>query len=74
MHYFHRLDDTMYQATDHTGGAWNISEQHIAPSLGLLAHAVEVDRDARRSDGLRVAGPRRRLGPYRCPADRRRSP
>ena len=55
MHYFQRLDDTSYQATEHTGGAWNTSEQHIAPSLGLLAHAVEVDRDARRSDGLRMA-------------------
>ncbi|MBI3227906.1 MAG: thioesterase family protein [Mycolicibacterium cosmeticum] len=55
MHYFQRLDDTTFQATDHTGGAWNTSEQHIAPSLGLLAHAVECDRDARRTDGLRVA-------------------
>ena len=55
MHYFRHLGDTTYQATEHTGGAWNTSEQHIAPSLGLLAHAIEVDRDARRSDGLRVA-------------------
>jgi hypothetical protein len=34
------------------GGAWTTHEQHIAPALGLLVHAVERDRDARRDDGL----------------------
>ncbi len=52
MAYFHRLSDSTFLATEHVGGAWNIAEQHIAPALGLLAHAVELDRDARRDDGL----------------------
>lgn len=34
------------------GGAWNPTDQHIAPAMGLLAHAVELDRDSRRGDGL----------------------
>lgn len=44
-----------YLATDLVGGAWFTDEQHIAPLLGLLTHLVEVDRDARRSDGLVAA-------------------
>jgi len=55
MAYFHRLSDTTFLATEHVGGAWNTAEQHIAPALGLLAHAVELDRDARRDDGLLLA-------------------
>jgi acyl-CoA thioesterase len=31
-----------------------VGQQHIAPALGLLVHAVERDRDRRRPDGLRV--------------------
>ncbi|MGO1070633.1 thioesterase family protein [Lysobacter sp. CA199] len=53
--YFKRVGATRFQATEHVGGGWNPAEQHVAPALGLLAHAVETDRDARRSDGLRVA-------------------
>lgn len=52
MHYFERLDDSSFRATEHTRGAWSADEQHIAPSLGLLAHAVELDRDRRRDDRL----------------------
>lgn len=52
MHYFERLDDAAFRATEHTRGAWSADEQHIAPSLGLLAHAVELDRDRRRDDRL----------------------
>ena len=52
MAYFERLSDSTFLATEHVSGAWNTAEQHIAPALGLLAHAVEVDRDARRDDGL----------------------
>ncbi|HST48504.1 thioesterase family protein [Jatrophihabitans sp.] len=52
MAYFHRLSDSTFLATEHVGGAWNTAEQHIAPALGLLAHAVELDRDNRRGDGL----------------------
>lgn len=55
MPYFERLDAHRFRATDAVGGAWNTQEQHIAPALGLLAHAVELDRDQRRTDGLKVA-------------------
>ncbi len=52
MAYFQRIDDSAFRATPHVGGAWSPGEQHIAPALGLLAHVVERDRDARRDDGL----------------------
>jgi hypothetical protein len=52
--YFERLGPTTFRPTEHVGGAWDVDEQHIAPALGLLAHVVDVDRDARRSDGLRL--------------------
>lgn len=54
MAYFERLGPTSFRPTEHVGGAWDVDEQHIAPALGLLAHVVDVDRDARRSDGLRL--------------------
>lgn len=54
MAYFRRLSDACFQATEHTGGAWNTAEQHIAPALGLLAHCVESDRDRRGSDHLSI--------------------
>jgi len=54
MAYFTRTGPSMFRATDHTGGAWSLEDQHIAPALGLLVHEVERDRDARRSDGLVV--------------------
>ncbi|WP_217184995.1 thioesterase family protein [Streptomyces sp. AC495_CC817] len=50
--YFERLSDRAFRATDAVQGAWNTSEQHIAPTIGLLAHLVEQHRDARRTDGL----------------------
>jgi hypothetical protein len=53
--YFERLGEDRFRATEHTGGAWDLETQHIAPALGLLAHVVETDRDARRGDGLVVA-------------------
>ncbi|MGO4776226.1 acyl-CoA thioesterase domain-containing protein [Lysobacter sp. 2RAB21] len=53
--YFERVDTKRFRATEHVGGGWNPAEQHVAPAFGLLAHAVEADRDARRSDGLRLA-------------------
>lgn len=55
MAYFERLGACRFRATEHTGGAWREDEQHIAPALGLLAHVVEGDREARRGDGLVVA-------------------
>ncbi len=53
--YFTRVGEREFRATGHVGGAWATDEQHIAPALGLLAHAIEVDRDSRRDDGLRIA-------------------
>src|SRR5262245_17885559 len=53
--YFQRIDTHRFQPTEHVGGGWNPAEQHIAPALGLLAHAVETDRDARRDDRLPIA-------------------
>jgi hypothetical protein len=53
--YFERLGADRFRATEHTGGAWDLGTQHIAPALGLLAHVLEQDRDARRGDGLVVA-------------------
>jgi len=50
--YFERLSATEFRATAAVQGAWNTAEQHIAPTIGLLAHLVEVDRDARRDDAL----------------------
>jgi len=50
--YFERTGPTSFCATEHVSGAWEVSEQHIAPSLGLIAHCIERDRDARRNDGL----------------------
>jgi hypothetical protein len=52
MAYFERVGDVTFRATRSAGGAWQPDEQHIAPALGLLVHAVELDRDARRGDGL----------------------
>jgi hypothetical protein len=55
MAYFERVDGSTFRATAHVGGAWDPGNQHIAPALGLLVHVVELDRDARRDDGLVVA-------------------
>ncbi len=54
MPYFERVGRASFAPTEHVGGAWTADEQHVAPVLGLLAHLVETDRDARRGDGLRV--------------------
>ena len=53
--YFERLDPTRFRATSAVQGAWNTDEQHIAPALGLLTHAIEQDHSARRSDRLPLA-------------------
>ncbi len=56
MAYFERLDGSTsratFRATEHTSGAWQLEDQHVAPSLGLLVHLVEQDRDRRRDDAL----------------------
>ncbi|MBZ5740622.1 thioesterase family protein [Nocardioides mangrovi] len=33
--------DVRYLATEHTGGAWSLTEQHIAPLTGLGVHVIE---------------------------------
>lgn len=53
--YFLPMDDGRFMATPHAGGAWNVAEQHVAPAIGLLVHAVEADHAARRADRLQVA-------------------
>jgi hypothetical protein len=55
MSYFVQTGAATFRPTEHVGGAWNTEEQHIAPALGLMVHAVEADRDRRRDDGLLVA-------------------
>lgn len=52
MAYFRRTGATTFDPTEHVGGAWRTDEQHVAPSLGLLAHVVETDRAARGRDDL----------------------
>lgn len=61
MAYFERTGPTTFRATEHTSGAWALDEQHIAPSLGLLAHVIETDRDERRPESLEDALPIARL-------------
>lgn len=53
--YFLRMDDGRFMPTAHVGGAWNVTEQHVAPAIGLLVHAVEADHAARRADRLQLA-------------------
>lgn len=39
--YFVRLSEDRFRATEHTGGAWSLTEQHIAPLTGLAVHVIE---------------------------------
>jgi Thioesterase-like superfamily len=55
MAYFERTGVSTYRPTAHVGGAWKTSDQHIAPALGLLAHEVERDRDARGREELALS-------------------
>lgn len=52
--YFVRESATRFRPTPHVSGAWDTAEQHIAPSIGLLAHVLESDFAARRQDDLRL--------------------
>ena len=54
MAYFERTGASAFRATDHVSGAWRVTEQHIAPALGLLTHVVERDRDARGRQDLAI--------------------
>lgn len=55
MAYWRRTGEATFAPTEHVGGAWNAEEQHIAPAMGLLAHCVELDRDARREDAPAIS-------------------
>lgn len=52
---FHRLDDTRFEATSATQGAWNTTEQHIAPALGLITHVLERDHRQRHDRPLTIS-------------------
>lgn len=39
--YYEALGGGRYRATEHTEGAWQSAEQHMAPASGLLAQAIE---------------------------------
>ncbi|SBS72148.1 conserved hypothetical protein [uncultured Microbacterium sp.] len=53
--YFERLGQQRFRATDSVQGAWNTTEQHIAPALGLLAHTVERDHTSRHDTPFQLA-------------------
>lgn len=51
MSYFTALHDAgHYRATEHTGGAWNPQEQHVAPVFGLMVHVLQQWGEQRQSD------------------------
>lgn len=50
--FFRQRGETAFEATPWVEGAWSREEQHIAPALGLLAHAIEDDARRRRGDPL----------------------
>lgn len=52
--YFERIDASAFHATSAVEGAWSTEEQHIAPALGLIAHAIEQDHHARRGGDLQL--------------------
>ncbi|WP_150462245.1 thioesterase family protein [Nesterenkonia ebinurensis] len=53
--YFTALGSGRYLATEATGGAWDPAEQHIAPSLGLLVHALERSEHTQAGPGSRLS-------------------
>lgn len=53
-HYFTRISAQEFVATPLVQGAWDGTQQHVAPAFGLIAHAIEVDLGNRRNDGLRI--------------------
>lgn len=45
--YFTRESNSLFTPSSHVAGSWNTNEQHIAPPMGLLAHAMELDHTSR---------------------------
>ncbi|MBS1907430.1 MAG: thioesterase family protein [Actinobacteria bacterium] len=52
--YFERIDAAAFRPTSAVEGAWSVEEQHIAPSLGLIAHAIEQEHAERRGGDLQL--------------------
>lgn len=52
--YFERLGATAFRPTSAVEGTWSTQEQHIAPALGLIAHAIEQDHLDRRGGELQL--------------------
>ena len=52
--YFERIDASSFRPTSAVEGAWSTEEQHIAPSLGLIAHAIEKEHAERRGGDLQL--------------------
>ena len=40
--YFVRTGEQRFRPTGHTGGAWADDEQHVAPTFGIVVHALET--------------------------------
>ena len=60
--YFERTGPARFRATERTGGAWSVSEQHVSPLNGLLVHAVDRSVAERHlSLGVAAEGVRRLL-------------
>jgi hypothetical protein len=53
--YFERLGETTFRATAHVQGAWDPQEQHVAPALGLMVHAMEHDHAERAASPLQLS-------------------
>lgn len=55
MAYWHRTAPHTFSPTEHVGGAWDLATQHIAPTLGVLAHEVEREHRERREEHLAIS-------------------
>lgn len=53
--YFRRISATRFEASRLTAGAWNVTEQHISPVIGLLTHLVISEHEHRRGPELGLA-------------------
>jgi len=50
--YFTRVGRNRFRPSQHTAGAWSVSEQHFSPLGGLLVHEIERFAGSRGDDGL----------------------
>ncbi len=53
--YYVRLDDHRFRSTEHTEGAWQPGEQHMAPISGVMVHAIECFIADRGRDDLQLS-------------------